>query len=243
MSSTPETAQLPPRPVTYPGTGALGGHRLSAGLITLIIAAVVVVASVVTAALVLPGHHHSKPTVANQPDTAGQIGPPTRQPISGGPANVVPPPEGLEIGGIPIVLHPDWEVLNQFGSRVDLRDKDDTAVLMIQVENLDMSDWKNVKEIFSAWADMRSGDRSNVQINPDPPKKIDSERFQSVQGAQYSADLSTQGGTTTVYGVLMVMLNPSSGQTLEVDFLTDSIDDFNAKWPQAKTIIESMVWP
>lgn len=246
MTSTPGTAQLPPRPVTYPGSSAPVGHRLGAGVITAIIASVVVLAAVVTAALVLPGHHGSKPAAPPWPATASKITPPARQPVSGGSAGAVAPPETVTIAGLPITVHPDWEVVDQSGSSVVLRDKEDTAVLLLGVENLDMNEWHDITQILNAWANARSHEYtkwSNRQIIADPPEKVDSDRFQFMQVAQYSADLSTQGGTTPVQGVLMVFVNPSTGQIGEVDFLTGSFDEAVAKWPQARTMIESMVWP
>lgn len=240
MTPTPGTAQLPPRPVTYPGSGAPVGHRLGAGVITAIIAAVVVLAGVVTAVLVLPGSHAPKPVVPKPPGGSGQISASERPAAPNGPKAAAPSNE-ITVADIPITLDSGWDLFDRYGSDVMLRDNDDTAMLLISINDVDVQNVQDVTQVLEAWANVRSKKRFDTKASLEEPQELDSKRFQLAQAATYTADMSTQSGTTTVYGLFMVLVNTSTGRVAGIDMMAGTVEDFEAKWPGARTMIESML--
>lgn len=231
MPSEPPTGPTPP-PLIYPSPAERVGYRWGTGIIALIVAVILLIAVGITAAIVWnrgPGETKPQPGV-----TVPTTNPaPSTQPGTG------QPPARINIGDVPFTPAPGWVIVEAYPSAVTLINKDDTALLHVEIAEI-AGDFTDVTQALSFWITMWPS-LTNVDIQLGKPEKLQSNRFQLAQTANYSAAMSTNQGTKPIYGMFAVLLNTSTGKVAGINYFAFSPDAFQASGPDTQTMIASML--
>ncbi|WP_156624561.1 hypothetical protein [Mycobacterium sp. 852002-30065_SCH5024008] len=199
----------------------------------MIITVVVLIAAGLTALFVFPPRHATpttKPTPTSMADGR-------RAPAA--PALVAK--DAISLDDVSITPAPGWKVVLRENNFSVVLGSNGREFMHVKVQQTTADD---VAPIFLGWT--RSPKNifhlTSVEVEQaSKPEKLNSSHFQQAQYARYSGDLSTQQGTITVYGVLGALLNTSTGEAAFINLFTPGSDLRDAAWPDAETMISSML--
>ncbi len=228
-------------PPSYPATGGRRGHRWGPGVIAVIITVVVLIAAGLTALFVFPRKHSTPPSpevsVPMPQPTPGSMGQGPRAPTA--PALVST--AAISLDDVSITPAPGWVLVDQEGKRGVILGKDKKKFMEVIVVQSDATD---VAQVLPGWIRKSKSKLSLTSVEVEKvskPEQLNSPHFQQKQSARFSGDLATQQGTLTVYGVLVVLLNTSTGEEALIDLFTPGTDLRDAAWPDAENMISSML--
>jgi hypothetical protein len=235
MSAPPPPPPHTPPPLHYPGHGGRVAHRLRPVVIAAIIGVVLLIAAAVTAAIVWTG-------TANRPKPP-QIMPSSHAamaaPAQPGMLRPPKPPEQvmhtlttgrsmavtltsanpITIGqGVSITPAPGWTLANQGTNWVMLYNADSTAQTYVTVGKASGTDiLAELQADINSLTSASSAGLSNVQMEKPLTNTLQGNNFQQDAIIGYTADQSTQQGTTSIVGVFAELLNPSNQQSAFID--------------------------
>jgi hypothetical protein len=253
-------ASLSPPPVEFPSTTGKVGHRWSGTVIAAVIAVVAVVAAAVVAVIVFSGGPTSPPT-PQMPDPLAHPSTAKAMAPAAVAAGTVTQALGLHSGarktsivlaasnaepvmigdGISITAAENWSVDRQGDHVVLLVNGDTSATLFVALDKVKSHDVVDalvniVNRFNSADSPIR-----NVQMAGLTKDTLRSNNFQDVAAIAYTADVSTQQGTTPVYGVFLELLNTSTGESAFLDLSASSMDAGKAAAGDVDSMMSSML--
>ncbi|OBB64890.1 hypothetical protein A5758_19900 [Mycobacterium sp. 852014-50255_SCH5639931] len=208
-------------------------------MIAAIITVVVLIAAALTALFVFPPKHSTPPSpevnVPTPKATPGSMG--RRAPT----APTLVSTAAISLDDVSITPAPGWVLVDQEGKRGVILGKDKKKFMEVIVVQSDAND---VAQVLPGWIRKSKSKLSLTSVEVETaskPEQLNSPHFQQKQSVRFSGDLSTQQGTLTVYGVLVVLLNPSTGEEALIDLFTPGTDLRDAAWPDAENMISSML--
>ena len=255
MSSIPEASatQTTPGP-TYSGEEQHHGHRLSAGVVALIVAVIVAVAAGMTAAVVFT--HKPNTPAPPQPSPGGQLVQPAAMPAASGrhtPAESIGPPvsettqENLGSGnsvplsnGVALAPASGWTVSSSSDSAAALNKDDGTASLLVLVGTVKGTDVEQVLNSDIAQAIQKLA-MDNVKVTKTETGQVQSPNFQQVAKQGFQADMATQQGTQSVVGMFLEFLNTKTQNAAFVTFMAKDEKSFDAAVDDVNGMIRSIL--
>src|SRR6185312_332385 len=174
------SASQTPAPPTYSGAEQHHGHRLSAGVVALMVTVIVVIAAVVTALVVFT--HKPNPPAPPQPSPGGGLVQPAAGPAPnsgkhtpsesiGAPEETATPQESFGSGtsisftnGVSLTPASGWSVASSSDSVAALNRDDGTASLLVVVGPVKSSDVEEVLNGDIAQAVQKMG-MDNVKVS------------------------------------------------------------------------------
>ncbi len=216
-------------PPSYPADGGRVGHRWGPGVIAVIITVIVLIAAGLTAWFVFPPRHRiltSEPTPASA--AYGQRA-----------SAALVAKSAVSFDDVSITPAPNWMAVAQDNGSVILNNDDDTAYMLVVVQRTSA---QNVTQVLPGFIQSATKSLTNVAVEKaSTPEQLSSSHFQQEQLARFSGDLTTHQGTSTLYGIAVALLNTSTGEAALIDLFTTGSDLRDANWPDAKTMINSML--
>lgn len=158
----------------------------------------------------------------------------------GAPASPVSSTTAVNLGnGISITPAHGWSVANQPDDHtVLLTNSDSTVNFFVTVGKAQSTDVQ--QELMLDIKGLETN-LTNVQLTGAQQMTTTGNNFPQAAGVNYTADVSTQQGTTALTGAFFELLNPSTGGSAFIDFAAASADALNSATHDGAAMLASMV--
>lgn len=145
----------------------------------------------------------------------------------------------LTVGRIPLALGPGWQVKKQDGDFLLAVNKSER--LGFTVEDITVDADKSMMDVLTFWLQDRTQDMTDVRSEDPMDRGLKGKRFPQSGEIEYTAIRSTDKGDYEETGLLVVLMNPRTGQVGLVNVWSDTPDALKSNESDIRNILESMV--